>query len=468
MTPDSLKPLFESQKQAYQKHPYPDLSERRRRLRELKALILENQEAIASALDKDFGGRSPHETLNAEILPSIMGINHALRKLKRWMKPKRRLMPLLFQPAWGRVEAQPLGVVGILVPWNYALYLSVGPLISALAAGNHCMVKISEYTPTFGELFARLVGERFDASVLAVINGEVETAQAFSELPFDHLLFTGSTAVGRHIMAAAARNLTPVTLELGGKSPVVIDRSIPIREAAERLVFAKCLNAGQTCVAPDYVLCPSERVEDFVNYFLLEVRRQYEDVLNNPHYSAIINDRQHSRLLGYLQQAEQQGAKLHWSADPPKSEAQGKRMPPVLVTDLNPSTELMQEEIFGPILPVLPYDSPEEALAFINARPRPLALYVFGYDKSLRRRYTEGTHSGGLVFNDALFHVALDNLPFGGVGHSGMGHYHGHDGFNTFSKLKPVVGKQRFSSLKLAYPPYDRWVHRLIKWVFVR
>lgn len=468
MTPDSLHALFDAQKRAYQQCPYADYAERRQRLLRLKRLVLDNQDAIAEALHEDFGGRSADETLNAEILPSIMGLNHALRHLKGWMKPRRRLMPLLFQPAWSKVTPQPLGVVGIMVPWNYALYLAIGPLTSALAAGNHSMVKLSEFTPRFGELFARLVSEYFDASVLTVVNGEVEVSRMFSELPFDHLLFTGSTAVGRHIMAAAARNLTPVTLELGGKSPVVIDRSIPVREAAERLVFANCLNAGQTCVAPDYVLCPAERVDDFVNFFLREVREQYGDVLDNPHYSAIINNRQRERLMGYLHQAESRGARLHWSADLPDGEPVRGRIPPVLVTGVDPDSDLMQHEIFGPILPVLGYDDLDEAMAFINARPRPLALYVFGFDKSLRKRFTEGTHSGALVFNDAVFHVALDNLPFGGVGHSGMGHYHGSDGFETFSKLKPVVGKQRLSSLKLAYPPYDRWIHRLIRKVFVR
>ena len=468
MSQDSLHALFETQKHAYQQHPYPGYPERRDRLLRLKQLILDNQDAIGDALHEDFGGRSVHETVNAEILPSIMGLNHALKHLKGWMKSRHRLLPMLFQPAWGKITPQPLGVVGIMVPWNYALYLAVGPLTSALAAGNHCMVKLSEFTPRFGDLFARLVSEHFDPSVLTVVNGEVEVSQAFSELPFDHLLFTGSTAVGRHVMAAASRNLTPVTLELGGKSPVVIDRSIPVREAAERLVFANCLNAGQTCVAPDYVLCPAERVEDFVNFFLQEVREQYDDVLNNAHYSAIINDRQRERLMGYLRQAEAQGARLHWSADLPDGEPVKGRIPPVLVTDVEPEADLMQHEIFGPILPVIAYDDLDDAIAFVNARPRPLALYVFGFDKSLRRRFAEGTHSGALVFNDALFHVALENLPFGGVGHSGMGHYHGDDGFETFSKLKPVVGKQRLSTLKLVYPPYDRWIHRLISKLFIR
>lgn len=465
---DWLQRRFEAQQQAYRRDPYPSLKERRHRLTLLKQLILSHQDEIAQALNEDFSGRSAEETLNAEVLPSVMGINHAVKHLDRWMKPERRLVHWLFQPAGSQVVPQPLGVAGVIVPWNYALYLAIGPLTAALAAGNHAMVKVSEFTPRFGALLEQWVGEIFDPEILTVVNGEVEVAQAFSALPFDHLLFTGSTTVGRHIMAAAAKNLTPVTLELGGKSPAVIDRSIPVKEAAERLVFAKCLNAGQTCIAPDYVLCPADRLEDFVRHFLDEVKRQYGNPVSNPDYSAIVNDRQWQRLQRYLKQAETEGARLHWSERPSVTGSGGRKIPPVLLTDVNVESEVMREEIFGPVLPVLPYEELEDALSFINDRDRPLALYVFGYDRSLRRTFIERTHSGGLVFNDALIHVALDNLPFGGVGASGMGHYHGREGFETFSKLKPVLTKQRLSSLKLIYPPYGRRVHRLIAKLMVR
>lgn len=463
---DALKARFEAQRLAYRRHPFPSLRERRYRLTQLKQLILDNQDAIAEALNQDFGGRSPSETRNAEVLPSIQGLNYALRHLKGWMKPQHRWVPLMFQPASSRVQAQPLGVVGIVVPWNYALYLAVGPMAAALAAGNHCMVKLSEYTPAFGALFAELVHAVFDEDVITIVNGNVDVARAFSDLPFDHLFFTGSTQVGKQVMAAAARNLTPVTLELGGKSPVYVDRSMPVKEAAQRLVFGKCINAGQTCVAPDYILCPPERIDAFIQAWLAEVQQQYPKPGSNDDYTSIINSGQYQRLVGYLKAAESEGATLHWSE---AFDAQhGRKIPPVAITGLPESSALLQEEIFGPILPIVPCENALDAVDYINERPRPLALYVFGYDKSLRPLFTERTHSGGLVFNDAVFHVAVDNLPFGGVGASGMGHYHGPEGFATFSKLKPVVAKQRLNSLKMAYPPYNRWVHRVLSKLFIR
>ncbi|MHA7880884.1 MAG: coniferyl aldehyde dehydrogenase [Saccharospirillum sp.] len=464
---DALSQQFDAQRRAFQSHPFPSVRERRYRLTQLKQLILDHQQAIAEALNQDFGGRAPAETRNAEVLPSIQGLNYALKHLKGWMKPTHRLVPVMFQPASARIQAQPLGVVGIVVPWNYALYLAVGPMTAALAAGNHCMVKLSEYTPAFGALFAELVASVFDRDVISVVNGDVDVARAFSDLPFDHLFFTGSTEVGRQVMMAAARNLTPVTLELGGKSPAYIDRSIPVQEAARRLVFGKCINAGQTCVAPDYVLCPPERIEAFVQAWLAEVRQQYPRPASNPDYASIINPRQYERLLGYLKAAEREGATLHWSEPWDEAQAQ-RRIPPVIVTGLDDTSALLQDEIFGPVLPVIPCEQPLDAVDYINRRPRPLALYVFGYDKALRPIFTERTHSGGLVFNDALFHVAVDNLPFGGVGASGMGHYHGPEGFATFSKLKPVVAKQRLNSLTMAYPPYNRWIHRALGKLFIR
>lgn len=464
-----LNTLFDAQRRASLQQPYPSLAERKHRLRQLKRLILENEAAIAEALNTDFGGRAFFETRFVEVLPSITNINHTLKSLRRWMKPQRRPMHWLFQPVRGGVWSQPLGVVGIMVPWNYSLILATGPMVSALAAGNRCMIKPSELTPTFAELFARLIAEYFSAEEVTVVNGELEVAQAFSALPFDHLVFTGSTAVGRHIMAAAAQNLTPVTLELGGKSPAYIDRSIPVEEAARRLVFTKCVNAGQTCIAPDYVLCPPERIEAFTQAYLAEVRRQYgEDPAASEDYSAVINVRQRQRLVGYLTQATSQGAQLHWPTTAPDLTLNDAKLPPVVVTHLRDDSDLMQDEIFGPILPVLPCDNAQAAIDFINQRPRPLALYVFGYDRALQPMFRQGTHSGSLVFNDALIQVAQDNLPFGGVGASGTGHYHGREGFAQFSKMKPVLSKGRWSSLKLAYPPYNRPIHRLLQWLLLR
>jgi coniferyl-aldehyde dehydrogenase len=465
---DWLYEEFVRVKKSYAANPFPDIAERKSRLNTLKRLLVENQDAICDVIDEDFNGRAKMETLSAEFLPSIMGIKDAIKHLKGWMRTDYKLAPLVFQPASAKVVPQPLGVVGIIVPWNYPLYLAVGPLIAALAAGNHAMVKMSEFTPKFGALLETLVKKYFNKSVVTIVNGEVEIAQAFSGLAFDHLLFTGSTAVGKHIMRAASANLTPVTLELGGKSPVVVDRSIPIRDAAERLVYPKCLNAGQTCVAPDYVFCPEESKDNFVQHYICEAKRQFGDMANNPDYTAIVNIRQRMRLVGYLDDAKAKGAQIHIAGSSDDLASYGQKLPPIVVTDVNDDMLIMQDEIFGPILPVLTYNSLEETLTYINQRPRPLALYVFGYESGLRQTFTEKTHSGALLFNEALIHVAMDSLPFGGVGASGMGQYHGKYGFQTLSKLKPIVGKQRLNSLALIYPPYKSWLMQSIMRVFGR
>jgi coniferyl-aldehyde dehydrogenase len=463
-----LQESFERQRKAYKATPYAELAERKKRLSTLKQLLLEHQDEICAALDQDFSGRAEMETLTAEFLPSVMGINDALRHLKRWMKPRGKMVPLVFQPMSAKVMPQPVGVVGIISPWNYPLYLAAGPLAGALAAGNHAMLKISEFTPVFGALFETLVKRYFSPDLITVVNGDVDVAQAFSQLPFDHLVFTGSTSVGKHIMRAASENLTPVTLELGGKSPVVIDHSIPIREAASRLVYPKCLNAGQTCVAPDYVLCPEGQIDQFVQFFLSEAKRQYGDMAANPEYSSIINARQRDRLVGYIDDAKAKGATIFIAGPSDDLNSYGSKLPPIVITNVNDEMKVMQDEIFGPILPVVGYKTLDETISYINDRPRPLALYVFGYDSRLRQTFAHKTHSGALMFNEALIHVAMDNLPFGGVGASGMGHYHGEYGFQTLSKLKPVVSKQRLSSAKLVYPPYKKGLMMAIFHLFGR
>ncbi|MBU2865047.1 coniferyl aldehyde dehydrogenase [Reinekea forsetii] len=459
---------FSALKRAYATSPYPSVSIRKQRLLKLKALILENQDALIEAISTDFNGRAYNDTRIGEILPSMMAINDALKHLKRWTAPKRKFAGLIHLPASAKVIYQPLGVVGVIAPWNYPLLLTVAPVVGAIAAGNVALVKVSEFTPVFGALMESLVRKYFAASELRIVNGEVDIAQAFSELPFDHLLFTGSTTVGKHIMRAASQNLTPVTLELGGKSPVVIDKSIPVREAAARLVFPKCVNAGQTCVAPDYVLCPTDRIDEFVQHFLVEARRQYPNVADNNDYTSIINERQRSRLVGYVEEALARGATLHIAGDSEDLADYGTKLPPMLLTGVPDDCAVMQEEIFGPLFPVVGYETLAEATQYINDRPRPLALYVFGYDKSLKPVFEQQTHSGGLVFNEAMVHVTMDNLPFGGIGQSGMGHYHGYDGFQTFSKAKPVVSKGRINSLQLFYPPYKNWLVSSIMRIFGR
>ncbi|MCP9337381.1 coniferyl aldehyde dehydrogenase [Stutzerimonas xanthomarina] len=461
---ERLQALFERQRSAFQAYPSPTAADRLQWLEALHDLLASHQQPVIDAISEDFGNRSADETRLAEIMPSLDGIRHAKRHLPRWMKPSRRRVGLAFQPASARVVYQPLGVVGIIVPWNYPLYLAIGPLIGALAAGNRVMLKMSESTPATGQLLKDLLAQIFPEDQVAVVLGEADVGIAFSKLPFDHLLFTGSTSVGRHVMRAAAENLTPVTLELGGKSPAIVSTDVPLADAAERIAFGKTLNAGQTCVAPDYVLVPRPRIEEFVEAYRKVVRRFYPQLAGNPDYTSIINRRQHARLQGYLDDAQAKGARLL----PLFEQGQDRRMPHCLLLDVTDEMQVMQDEIFGPLLPVVPYDEIGQALAYVNARPRPLALYYFGYDRAEQRHVLRHTHSGGVCLNDTLLHVAQDDLPFGGVGPSGMGHYHGHDGFLTFSKAKGVFIKQRFNAARMIYPPYGKALQKLVYKLFVR
>jgi coniferyl-aldehyde dehydrogenase len=459
-----LDHLFTRQRQAYAANPLPVVGQRLQWLKSLGELLLGEQETLIAAISQDFSNRSADETRLAELMPSLLGIKDARRHLKQWMKPSRRRVGLAFQPASARVVYQPLGVVGIIVPWNYPLFLAVGPMIGALAAGNRVMLKLSESTPATGELLKRLFARVFPEDLVAVVLGEAEVGMAFSSLPFDHLLFTGSTSVGRHVMRAAAENLTPVTLELGGKSPAIVSADVPLKDAAERIAFGKTLNAGQTCVAPDYALVPHDRVEGFVEAYTQTVRAFYPTLADNPDYTAIINERQLARLNDYLEDARSKGARVISLFE----QGQGRRLPFSLLLDVSDEMSVMQDEIFGPLLPIVPYTDLAEALAYINLRPRPLALYYFGYDKGEQKRVLEQTHSGGVCLNDTLLHVAQDDLPFGGVGPSGMGHYHGREGFMTFSKAKGVFIKQRFNAARLIYPPYGKAILRWVYKLFIR
>jgi len=362
-----LHALYASQRRAYDKLPMPDLEQRLQWLEALHEVIASHQQALVEAISADFGNRSADETLLAEVMPSLHGIRHAKRHLARWMKPSRRRVGLAFQPASARVLYQPLGVVGIIVPWNYPLYLAIGPLIGALAAGNRALLKMSESAPATGRLLRDLLGQVFAEHEVAVVLGDVETGKQFTRLPFDHLLFTGSTEVGRQVMQSAAANLTPVTLELGGKSPAIVAADVPLEQAAERIAFGKTLNAGQTCVAPDYVLVPQQRLEAFVEAYRLAVQRFFPQLTDNPDYTSIINERQLLRLEGYLADARARGALLL----PLFDEGQGRRLPHHILLDVNDDMQVMQDEIFGPLLPVLPYASLDEAIAYVNARPGP-------------------------------------------------------------------------------------------------
>ncbi|MBV4461466.1 coniferyl aldehyde dehydrogenase [Pseudomonas sp. COR58] len=461
---EELNRLFDAQRAAYAANPMPPAAQRQQWLKALRDLLSDERQALIDAISSDFSHRSADETLIAELMPSLHGIHYASRHLKGWMKPSRRKVGLAFQPASAKVVYQPLGVVGVIVPWNYPLFLAIGPLTGALAAGNRVMLKLSESTPATGLLLKALLARIFPEDLVCVVLGESDVGVAFSKLRFDHLLFTGATSIGKHVMRAAAENLTPVTLELGGKSPAIVSRDVPLKDAAERIAFGKMINAGQTCVAPDYVLVPEDRVGAFVEAYRQVAHRFYPTLADNPDYTAIINERQLARLNGYLSDATGKGALLI----PLFEQGQGRRMPHSLLLNVSDDMTVMQDEIFGPLLPIVPYRDVDQAFSYINQRPRPLALYYFGYDKREQERVLHETHSGGVCLNDTLLHVAQDDMPFGGIGPSGMGHYHGHEGFLTFSKAKGVLVKQRFNAAKLIYPPYGTAIQKLIQKLFIR
>ncbi len=456
-----LTDLLQNQRNAYLKAPALSYEERKNNLLALKKALLDNKDAFVQALDQDFDGRSHHESLLAELMPSLEGISYLIKNIKKWMRPSKRHVSIQMQPASAKVVYQPLGVVGIVVPFNYPLFLAVGPLITALAAGNRAMVKMSEFTPATSALFARVIADTFPQDLVTVVNGEAEVAAEFTQLPFDHILFTGSTPVGRHVMRAAANNLTPVTLELGGKSPVIVDRDFPLKEAVERICYGKSLNAGQTCIAPDYILVMNDQKQAFIDAYLKTFKKMYPSINNNKDYTGIINDRHHQRLHGLINDAKDKGATVHTAFDPSISDG-SRRIPVHILTDVNDEMNVMQEEIFGPVLPVIGVDSLNEALAYVQARPRPLALYYFGSDIATQEKVINHTHSGGVCINECLLHVAVDDLPFGGIGPSGMGHYHGYEGFLTFSKPKAVLSKGKFNSTKLIHPPYRGWLQKKV------
>ncbi len=461
-SPIDLHVAFERQRTAAALAPFPAWDVRADRLRRLLTLLQQHETAIAQAIDSDFGGRPAIETEVAEIWPCLTATKDALRHGRGWMKPRRAKVGVWFQPASAQIVPQPLGVVGIIVPWNYPLLLAVGPLVGALAAGNRVMLKLSEFTPTYSALMARLVAQHFSEDEMRVVEGGADVAAQFSALPFDHLVFTGSTGVGRKVMASAAPNLTPLTLELGGKSPAVVTPGYPLAHAAERIMVGKLVNAGQTCIAPDYVLCPKAQVEAFVAALREVARRAYPGGLSAAHYCSVINARQYERLTGWIDEAAAQGARLEPLFDGPARDDARHRLAPLVVLGAPPDSLLMREEIFGPVLPVIGVDSVPEAMAFINARPRPLALYWFDHDAARTDEALRQTHAGGVSVNDTLLHIAQEGLPFGGVGASGMGHYHGRWGFDSLSKLKPVFRQSRLNGMKLFLPPYSPLMRRLL------
>ncbi len=449
--------LLALQKAAHLADMTPSRAVRLERLGKLKAMTEKHADAIVDAIAQDFGHRSSHETRLAEIMMSLSAIKHTMRRLRKWMKPKHAPTSLPYRPAYNRILPQPLGVVGIVAPWNYPYQLAIGPAIGALAAGNRVMIKPSELCPNLSMLLQRIVAETFAEDEVAVVTGGVAVGQAFTELPFDHLVFTGSTAVGRLVAQAAARNLTPVTLELGGKSPAILDDSADIRHAATRLVQGKLFNAGQTCIAPDYAFIPQQSRQAFIVGMQEAAAKMYPNYLDNPDYTSIVNERHFHRLQSLLEDARLKGAQIiPMLASPSLQGSMDHRMAPALVLDVTEDMKIMQEEIFGPLLPVMFYRSQAEAIDYINHHQRPLALYWFGTDSRRRDQVLRDTISGGVTINDCLWHFGQEEQPFGGVGASGIGAYHGEHGFRTFSKEKPVFFQSKFSGLPLLYPPYGK------------
>ena len=462
-TPIELHVVFQIQRAAYDAAPFAEWDERRNRLERLRCLLEDNEGEIETAIDSDFAGRPRIETQIAEIFPSLAEIRGAIGHGRRWMKPRSAGVSKWFLPARANVVPRPLGVVGIIVPWNYPLFLAVSPLVAALVAGNRAMVKMSEFTPAFSELFQRLIGSAFRANEVAVITGGADVASQFAALPFDHLLFTGSTGVGRKVMGAASQNLTPVTLELGGKSPAVVAPGYPIEHAVQRVLAGKLLNAGQTCIAPDYALVPRAQVPAFVESAKRQAQDMYPAGLDDADYCSIINARQYERLAGYIEQARSADTAIVPLFNGAGHNDSKRRLAPAIAINPSPHLDLMREEIFGPLLPVIPYDDVKDAMAFINAQPRPLAMYWFDNDGKRAELALKNTHTGGVCFNETLMHVAQEDLPFGGVGPSGMGHYHGRWGFDTFSKLTPVFRQSRFNGMKLFLPPYKPRVAKMLR-----
>lgn len=437
-------------------------------LRRLLAELLNRREALCAAVDADFGGRSRHETLLAEIFPTAQAARYARRRLGRWMAPRRVWPGLPFLPASARVTATPKGVVGIVGPWNYPILLVLSPVIAAVAAGNRVMVKASEHCPATARELDALLTAALGPERVIVVHGDAAVGRAFARLPFDHLLFTGSTEVGRSVLAAAAEGLVPVTLELGGKSPVIIADDHDIAVAAARIAAGKLLSAGQTCIAPDYVLLPSRRVESFVEAYRAAARRLYPSYADNPDYTAIHGERHLARLTDLVEEAKRGGATVINLAADDEALADVGKLAPCLVLDAPEDSRLLTEEVFGPLLPLVTRPDLDRAVAFVAARPRPLAVYLFSDDRACREQVRRGTTSGALVFNETLLQKGVEGLPFGGIGESGMGRYHGREGFTTFSVMRSEFHQTRHNLAGWIRPPYGPRTERLLRWLLGR
>ena len=438
------------------------VSVRRDRIDRAIALLIDHKDDFAKAVSADFGHRSTEQTLMTDIMPSVGALKHAKKHFEAWGRNEKRktMFPLGLLGAKAEVIYQPKGVVGVIAPWNFPVGMVMVPMAGILAAGNRAMIKPSEFTERVAEVFAGAVPKYFAEEEMAVFTGGVEVGTAFSQLAFDHLIFTGATSVGKHIMRAAAENLVPVTLELGGKSPTFVSRSADKKKTGERIAMGKMMNAGQICLAPDYLLVAKDQETDVIDNLKAGVSSMYPTLLANDDYTSVVNGRNYERLQGYLTDAKEKGAELievNPAGEDFKS-SNGNKMPLTILRNVNDDMKVMQEEIFGPILPVMTYDSIDGAIDYVNAHDRPLGLYYFGNDKAEEQKVLTRTISGGVTVNDVLFHNAMEDLPFGGVGPSGMGNYHGQDGFKTFSHMRAVYRQPGLDIAKLSgfKPPYGK------------
>lgn len=451
--------VFSLQREAYLRDPYPSLKERRHRLRALEEILVDNTDAIVEAIQQDFGHRSAEESKILEIFPVIDGIRDARKRLRKWMKPQRRHVSVLFATGKNRVLPQPKGVVGIVSPWNYPLFLALSPLTSALAAGNRAMIKMASSSQNLARLLADRFSEVFPEDTVAILPGV--RASDFSTLPFDHMCFTGSANVGRTVMRSAADNLTPVTLELGGKSPTIVCDDFDIDTAASRIMYAKLINAGQTCLAPDYLFVPSAKRDRFVEAAKRIVPERYPDI-NDPSFTSIIDDKSYRRLRMTLEDAEAKGATIVPLVPGASFNDVMRKFPPHLVLDVTEDMLIMQEEIFGPLFPIQTYEDLDHVIDYVMSRDRPLGFYVFTKSNANKDKLLYSTISGGVTINNCIMHVAQHDMPFGGSGASGMGQYHGFDGFVEFSKMRPIHVNPWFSLLHIFYPPYTGKQEQLI------
>jgi len=456
-----LRAHFDKQRAAYLQDPIPDYQQRKEDLLTLKRMINENRDAIIEAISSDYGNRSRHESLFAEIIAVTDGIKDKIKNLKKWMKvQKRHVDQTMFPGAKNRVIPQPLGVVGIIVPWNFPVNLTFLPLAAAFAAGNRAMVKMSENSIALSRLFIKLCGQYFPEEKLAFFEETGGVGVQFSQIPFDMIMFTGSGQTGRAVMASAAQNLCPVILELGGKAPAVIDPAYPLDKAVQRIMFVKQFNAGQICTNVDYVFVHESQQQEFAKLAKAYAAKHVPDI-HSEDYTSIIDDRSFQRLLETLEDARSKGAKVINLCGDQQPDPETRKLPLHLVMDTTPDMIIRSRETFGPILKVMTYTDPEEVVAHVNAQDRPLALYPFSNDKNLAQMYIDRIMSGGVTVNDALFHVAQHDIPFGGVGPSGMGHYHGYEGFVAFSKLRPIFYQSGFSAMKFLQPPYGKFAERV-------